>query len=48
MKKKAAFNEESGLFDIWFPLVDSFWNISKNIKEIIMLKKSQKQYLHLT
>ena len=39
-QKKAAFNEENGLFDIWLPLVHSFQNISKTIKETILVAET--------
>jgi hypothetical protein len=39
-QKKAAFNKENGLFDIWLPLVHSFQNISKTIKETILVAEA--------
>jgi len=36
----AAFNEENDHSDIWHPLVHSFQNISKPIKEMILVAEA--------
>ena len=36
----AVLCEENGHFDIWLPLVHSFQNVSKTIKETILVAKT--------